>query len=59
LIQTNRGVGYTFTCVTPFPTPQVHHANGFPVASVGTGDVERRRVVKGRGFTHGERLGEF
>ena len=56
LIQTNRGIGYTFTCVTPFPEHQMaaraDHTNGFPVASVGTGALDKRRVSKGRGFTH-------
>jgi hypothetical protein len=62
LIQTNRGIGYTFICVTPLPahqiTAQADHANGFPVASVGTGALYKRRVLKGRGFTHAERLGQ-
>ena len=62
LIQTNRGIGYTFTCVAPFPGHQMavqgDHANGFPVASVGTGALDKRRVSKGRGFTHAERLGQ-
>src|ERR1700733_8496689 len=52
LIQTNRGIGYTFTCVAPFPASQmagqVNHANGFPVASVATGEMDKRRVVKGQ-----------
>jgi two-component system, OmpR family, response regulator len=52
LIQTNRGIGYTFICVTPFPgrqlPAQVNHANGFPVASVGTGEHDKRRAAKGR-----------
>ena len=56
LIQTNRGIGYTFTCVTPFPEHQMaaraDHTNGFPVASVGTGALDKRRASKGRGFTH-------
>jgi two-component system, OmpR family, response regulator len=62
LIQTNRGIGYTFICVTPFPehqmAAQADHANGFPVASVGTGALDKRRVSKGRGFTHAENLGQ-
>jgi hypothetical protein len=61
LIQTNRGIGYTFICVTPFPgrqlPAQVDHGNGFPVASVGTGEHDRRRVAKGRGIGQAERLG--
>src|SRR6202046_2769034 len=52
LIQTNRGIGYTFTCVAPFPASQmagqINHANGFPVASVGTSEMDRRRVAKGQ-----------
>jgi DNA-binding response OmpR family regulator len=52
LIQTNRGIGYTFTCVAPFPASQmaaqVNHANGFPVASVGAGEMDKRRVAKGQ-----------
>jgi DNA-binding response OmpR family regulator len=63
LIQTNRGIGYTFTCVTPFAerqvTAQAAHANGFPVASVGAGAMDKRRVAKGRGFNHAERLGLY
>ncbi len=45
LIQTNRGIGYTFICVTPFPggqaDAQVEYGNGFPVASVGAGELDR------------------
>src|SRR5580658_5319894 len=52
LIQTNRGIGYTFTCVAPFPASQmagqVNHANGFPVASVGTAEMDKRRIAKGQ-----------
>jgi two-component system OmpR family response regulator len=63
LIQTNRGIGYTFICVTPFPehqmAPQADHANRFPVASVATGAVGKRRVSKGRGFTHAERSDQY
>jgi two-component system OmpR family response regulator len=62
LIQTNRGIGYTLICATSVPEHQIaaqaHHANGFPVASVGTGALDKRRVLKGRGFTHAERLGQ-
>jgi len=61
LIQTNRGIGYTFTCVTPFPgrplDAQGDHANGFPVASVGTGEHHKRRVAKDRGLAQPERIG--
>jgi two-component system OmpR family response regulator len=63
LIQTNRGIGYTLVCATPVPERQIaaqaDHANGFPVASVGTGALDKRRVSKGRGFTHAERLGQY
>jgi Transcriptional regulatory protein, C terminal len=52
LIQTNRGIGYTFTCVTPFPQSatagQVDPANRFPVASVATGELDKRRILKGQ-----------
>jgi hypothetical protein len=47
--------------VTPFPghqmAAQADHANGFPVASVGTSALDKRRASKGRAFTHAERLG--
>ena len=63
LIQTNRGIGYTFICVTPFSehqmTPQADHANRFPVASVGAGTADKRRVSKGRGFTHAARSDQY
>ena len=52
LIQTNRGIGYTFTCVPSFPGIQsvehADHANGFRVASVRTGELDKRRVAKGQ-----------
>jgi two-component system, OmpR family, response regulator len=52
LIQTNRGIGYTFTCVTPFPqsqtTGRAEPANGFPVASIGTTELDRQRILKGQ-----------
>jgi two-component system OmpR family response regulator len=50
LIQTNRGIGYTFTCVTPFPPGQLAErkdpASGFPVASVGTDELDKARSLK-------------
>jgi DNA-binding response OmpR family regulator len=52
LIQTNRGIGYTFTCVTPFPggqlAAQADPARGFPVASVRTRELDKRGIVKGQ-----------
>jgi hypothetical protein len=52
LIQTNRGIGYTFTCVTPFPggqmAAQADPAKGFPVASVATGELDKRGILRGQ-----------
>jgi two-component system OmpR family response regulator len=61
LIQTNRGIGYTFIGATPFPERQItagpDYANGFVVASVRAGELDRRKAAKGRGFAHAERNG--
>jgi two-component system, OmpR family, response regulator len=52
LIQTNRGIGYTLTCVAPYPQGQTagraDPTNGFSVASVGTAELDRQRIVKGQ-----------
>ncbi len=62
LIQTNRGIGYTLICVTPFPEHQmaarVEPANRFSVASAGNGAVEKPRVSKARGLIHAQRFGQ-
>jgi two-component system, OmpR family, response regulator len=61
LIQTNRGIGYTLTCGTPFPdgetAAQVEPRNGFPVASVRTRELEKRRVANGQSFGQTRELG--
>jgi two-component system OmpR family response regulator len=61
LIQTNRGIGYTFIGAAPFPGRQAaaepDYANGFLVASVRAGELDKRKAAKGRGFAHTERNG--